>query len=61
MHGARNASVAIMVANDVFHDQVNVMLMIALVVILMLVILIPLSFILKMKPAAQKKLPASNV
>ena len=61
MHGARNASVAIMVANDVFHDQVNVMLMIALVVILMLLLLIPLSFILKMKPADQRKLPASNV
>ena len=53
MHSARNASVAIMVANDVFHDQVDVMLMIALLVILMLIILVPLSFILKIKPGAE--------
>lgn len=53
MHSARNASVAIMVANDVFHDQVNVMLMIAVLVILMLIILVPLSFILKIKPGAE--------
>ena len=40
-------------SNDVFHDQVNVMLMIALLVILMLIILVPLSFILKIKPRAE--------
>lgn len=51
MHGARNASVAVMIANDVFRDQPNVMLMIALVVILVLIILIPLSFLCKIKPA----------
>lgn len=47
MHGARNASVAVMVAADVFRDQPNVMLMIATVVVLLLVILIPLSFLCK--------------
>jgi len=41
MHGARNASVAVMVANSVFRDQPNVMLIIALVVMLILVILLP--------------------
>ena len=53
MNSARNASVAIMVANDVFHDQVDVMLMIALLVIFMLIILVPLSVILKVKPGAE--------
>jgi BASS family bile acid:Na+ symporter len=47
MHGARNASIAVMVANDAFRDMPNVLLMIANVVVLMMVILIPLSFILK--------------
>ena len=50
MHGSRNASVAVMIANDVFRDQPNVMLMIALVVMLILVILIPLSYVFKIKP-----------
>ena len=50
MHGARSASIAVMVANDVFRDQPNVMLMIALVTMLILVILLPLSFVLKIKP-----------
>jgi hypothetical protein len=49
MHGARNASIAVMVANDAFRDMPNVLLMIATVVVLMMVILIPLSFILKIK------------
>jgi predicted Na+-dependent transporter len=55
MHGARNASVAVMVANSVFSDQPNVMLMTATVVILMLVLLIPLSYILKIKPGTVPK------
>jgi BASS family bile acid:Na+ symporter len=55
MHGARNASVAVMVANSVFSDQPNVMLMTATVVILMLVILIPLSYIFKIKPGTAAK------
>jgi len=55
MHGARNASVAVMVANDVFSDQPNVMLMIALMVILMLVILIPVSYLCKIKPDPMPK------
>jgi bile acid:Na+ symporter, BASS family len=49
MHGARNASIAVMVAGDVFRDQPNVMLMIALVVLLILVILIPVSYLCKIK------------
>ena len=52
MHGARNASAAVMVASAVFKDQPDVMLMIATVVILMLVILIPVSFLCKIKPGA---------
>jgi predicted Na+-dependent transporter len=50
MHGARNASVAVMVANSVFADQPNVMLMIATMVVLMLMILILVSSVLKIKP-----------
>ena len=50
MHGARNASVAVMVANDLFRDQPDVMLMIATVVMLTLVILIPTSYLLRIKP-----------
>jgi BASS family bile acid:Na+ symporter len=50
MHGARNASVAVMVANSVFSDQPNVMLMIATMVIIILVMLIPVSSFFKIKP-----------
>ncbi len=50
MHGARNASVAVMVANSVFSDLPNVMLMIATMVILILAMLIPLSSLCKIKP-----------
>jgi len=50
MHGARNASVAVMVANSVFSDLPNVMLMIATMVILILGILIPVSSLCKIKP-----------
>ena len=51
MHGARSASIAVMVASDVFRDNPNVMLMIATQTMLILVILIPLSFALKIKEA----------
>ena len=51
MHGARNASVAVMVANSVFRDLPDVMLMIATMVILMLVVLILVSYLCKIKPA----------
>ncbi len=51
MHGARNASMAVMIANDVFKDQPNVMLMIALVVLLILVIWIPVSYLCRIKPS----------
>lgn len=50
MHGARNASVAVMVASSAFSDRPDVMLMIATMVILMLGILIPVSTLCKIKP-----------
>lgn len=50
MHGARSASIAVMVANDVFRDRPNVMLMIATVTLFILVILIPASYLFKIKP-----------
>ncbi len=56
MHGARNASVAVMIANDVFNDQPDVMLAIAVVVLLILVILIPVSYLCRIKPAPVAKL-----
>ena len=49
MHGARNASVAVMVASSVFSDLPNVMLMIATMVIIMLGMLIPVSALCKIK------------
>jgi predicted Na+-dependent transporter len=56
MHGARNASVAVMVANSVFSDLPNVMLMIATMVIIILGMLIPVSSFLKIKPGLEAKL-----
>src|SRR5512143_2253218 len=56
MHGARNASAAVMVANDVFRDQPNVMLGIVLMVLLILVIWIPVSRLCRIKPAPVAKL-----
>ncbi len=50
MHGALNASIAVMVANDLFRDLPGVMLMIATVVMLILVILIPTSYLCEIKP-----------
>src|SRR5512137_442023 len=55
MHGARNASVAVMVANSVFRDLPDVMLMIATMVIMMLVILILASSLCKIKPRPAAK------
>jgi BASS family bile acid:Na+ symporter len=51
MHGARNASVAVIAASSAFSDQPNVMLMIATMVILMLAIMILASSFFKIKPA----------
>ncbi len=56
MHGARNASVAVMVANGVFKDQPDVMLAIVVVVLLILVIWIPVSRLCRIKPAPVPKL-----
>jgi len=56
MHGARNASVAVIAATSAFSDQPNVMLMIATMVILMLGILIPVSSFFKIKPAPVEEL-----
>jgi BASS family bile acid:Na+ symporter len=50
MHGARSASIAVMVATDVFADQPNVMLMIAVMTLFILVILIPLSYWCRLTP-----------
>jgi BASS family bile acid:Na+ symporter len=55
MHGARNASVAVMVANSVFSDLPNVMLMMATMVIIMLGMLIPVSAFFKIKPGPVEK------
>jgi BASS family bile acid:Na+ symporter len=55
MHGARNLSVAVMVASSVFRDLPDVMLMIATMAILMLGILIPASALLKIKPGPVEK------
>lgn len=54
MHGARNASIALMIASQVFGDQPKVLLMITLVVVLMLFILLPSSYLLKKKDARLK-------
>jgi BASS family bile acid:Na+ symporter len=56
MHGARNVSVAVMVANSVFRDLPNVMLMIATMVIIILGMLIPVSHLCKIKPGPVAKL-----
>jgi BASS family bile acid:Na+ symporter len=55
MHGARNASIALMVANSVFRDQPNAMLMIATMVIIILGMLIPVSSFFKIKPGRVPK------
>lgn len=57
MHGARSASIAVMVAADVFREQPKVMLMVAVVTLFILGILIPASFFLKLKPAAAAGVP----
>jgi BASS family bile acid:Na+ symporter len=55
LHGARNASVAVIVASSAFSDQPNVMLMIATMVILILAILILASSFFKIEPAPVAK------
>ena len=57
MHGARSASIAVMVASDVFREQPMVMLMVAVVTLFILGILIPAAFFLKLKPAAAAGVP----
>lgn len=54
MHGARNASIALMIASQVFSDQPKVILMITLVVILMLLTLLPSSYLFKIKDTHTK-------
>lgn len=51
MHGARNASVAVIAATSAFRDRPEVMLMIATMVIIALGMLIPASSLLKIKPS----------
>ena len=50
MHGARSASIAAMVATDVFSDQPKVILMVATVTIFILGLLIPASYLFRIKP-----------
>ncbi len=50
MHGARSASIAAMVATDVFREQPKVILMVATVTIFILGLLIPASYVFKIKP-----------
>lgn len=57
MHGARSASIAVMVAADVFSDQPNAMLMIATVTLFILGLLIPASYLLRIKPGTGKAEP----
>ena len=51
MHGARNASIALMIASQVFSDQPEILLMITLVVVIMLLTLLPSSYLFKLKDA----------
>ena len=44
MNGARNASIALMIASQVFGDQPQVLMMITLTVVLMLFTLLPMSY-----------------
>jgi len=44
MHGGRNASVALMIASQVFSDQPKVLMMITVTVVLMLITLLPTSY-----------------
>lgn len=50
MHGARSASIAVMVGADVFRDEPKAILMIATVTIFILALLIPASYWLKADP-----------
>jgi len=47
MHAGRNASIALMIASQVFIGQPKVLLMITVTVVLMLIILLPISYLLK--------------
>ncbi len=62
MHGARSASIAVMVAADVFREDPNVILMIATLTLLILVILIPASYLCKIKtgPAVSPGMQAAS-
>jgi BASS family bile acid:Na+ symporter len=55
MHGARNASVAVIAASSAFSDRPDVLLMIATMVIIALGLLIPASSLLKIKPSPVNK------
>lgn len=52
MNGARSASIAAMVAADVFSNQPSVILMVATVTIFILGMLIPVSYIWQVRPGA---------
>lgn len=46
MHGGRNASIALMIAGQVFGDEPNVLTMITVTVVLMLIIFLPASYLI---------------
>ena len=57
MHGARSASIAVMVAADVFREQPKAILMLATVTICILGLLIPASYLFKIKPGPGEEIP----
>src|SRR5512147_1601424 len=60
MHGARSASIAVMVAADVFREQPKAILMLATVTICILGLLIPASYLFKIKPGPGVPSAGSN-
>jgi bile acid:Na+ symporter, BASS family len=54
MHAGRNASVALMIASQVFSNQPKVLMMITVTVVLMLIILLPVSYWFGQKDMLQK-------
>jgi len=56
MHGGRNSSISLVIASQVFHDKPQVLLMITVLITMMVLVLIPLAYILKIKPDVKNKL-----
>lgn len=60
MHGARSASIAVMVVGDVFRDQPNAIVMLATYTILILGLLIPASYLLAIKSGNSSPAPKAS-